>query len=540
MIRAPHPRPPATTANATMSDERSILPFFLLLGGLACAASARGEASAPRTHRALLPAPQRGPDPLDTRLLEQPAVSATHVAFVYAGDLWVARLDGSDVRRLTAHPGGESRPRFSPDGTSIAFTGEYDGNVDVYVVPVAGGEPRRLTWHPGDDAVREFTPDGEAVLFVSQRDVHTNRFTHLFRVPVTGGFPERIPLPCCYKAAMSPDGGRIAYVPLGEAFNQWKNYRGGRTSRVWIYDVADRSVVQVPQPEGRCNDTDPMWLEGRVWFRSDRAGEFNLFSWDPGTNEVLQHTDFEDFPIQNASAGAGRIVFEQAGWLHLFDPGSATSTRLRIGVADELVETRERLVHGEQYVRSADISPTGARAVFGFRGEVVTVPAEKGVPRDLTRSPGVHERTPAWSPDGASIAWFGDEGGENRLVVAPQDGRGDPRTYELGGAGFYEDPRWSPDSKKLAFLDNSRSLYWIDLESGTVTKIDQEPIYGVFPTLRAAWSADSRWIAYTRMERSHFRRAWLYELASGREQPLTDGLSDVASRSSTPAGSTCT
>jgi tricorn protease len=469
-----------------------------------------------------------GIDTTDTRLLQQPTVSRDRIAFVYAGDLWVARIDGSDARKLTSHPGTEARPHFSPDGQWIAFTGEYDGNLDVYIVRVDGGEPKRLTWHPADDIVQGFTPDGKHVLFTSARAVHTNRFQQLFSVPVDGGFETQLPLPSCASAAMSPDGKKIAYNPLFEAFAQWKNYRGGRASRIWIYDVGDRSVAQVPQPDGRCNDIDPMWLDGKLYFRSDRAGEFNLFSYELGSKKVEQLTRFADFPIQNASAGGDKIAFEQAGWLHLFDPKSAKSDRLHVGVAADLVETRPRYVKGEEYIRSAGISPSGSRAVFGFRGEIVTVPAEKGDPRNITNSTGANERYPAWSPDGNSIAYFSDASGDNLLVVAPQSGRGETKTFPLGGAGFYQDPKWAPDGKKLSFVDNSRTLYWIDVDSGKVTRVDQEPIYGPVPTLHHAWSGDSRWLAYSRVERSDFKRLYLYELASGVSRAITEGLADAS------------
>jgi tricorn protease len=470
----------------------------------------------------------QGINRLDTRLLAQPAISKDRIAFVYAGDLWVAHIDGSDVRRLTSHPGLETRPRFSPDGQWIAFTGEYDGNMDVYVVSVDGGEPKRLTWHPSDDIVQDFTPDGKAVLFTSMRTVHTNRFRQLFSVPVAGGFETQIPLPSCGKAAISADGTKIAYSPLIEAFVQWKNYRGGRASRIWIYDVGDQSVVQVPQPDGRCNDTDPMWIENKLYFRSDRAGEFNLFSYDRGTKKIEQLTRHEDFPIQNASAGGGKIAYEQAGWLYVFDPATGASQRLRVGVHADLVETRPRYVKGDEYIRSAGISPSGSRAVFGFRGEIVTVPAEKGDPRNLTNTPGANERDPAWSPDGKSIAYFSDASGENQLVIEPQDGRGESKSFALGGAGFYQDPKWSPDSKRLSFLDNSRALSWIDLETGKVTRVDQEPIYGVFQSLHHAWSGDSRWIAYTRMERTNFKRVYLYDVQNATSHAITEGLSDAS------------
>ncbi len=464
----------------------------------------------------------------DTRMLEQPAVSAQHVAFAYAGDLWVAQRDGSNVRRLTAHPGDESRPRFSPDGATIAFSGQYDGNVDVYVVPVEGGEPKRLTWHPGADLVQDFTPDGLAVAFTSQRDVHTRRFWHLFRVPVAGGFPESYELPTCTRAALSPDGKKIAYTPLGESFTQWKNYRGGTASRIWIYDVGDHSVVQVTQPEGRCNDTDPMWVGERLFFRSDRAGEFNLFAWDAGRKSVAQLTRHDDFPIQNATSGQGAIVYEQAGWLHLFDPATKQATRLAIDVRAERVETRPRFVKGEQYVRAASPSPSGARVAVGFRGEIVTLPAEKGDARNLTDTPGANERYPAWSPDGKTIAWFSDDGGENQLVLAPQDGRGEKRAIALDGAGFYDGAEWSPDGKKISFTDNSRTLRVLDVESGTAKVVARDPVYGVFANVAHSWSPDSRWLAYAISTRTGFKRVELYDTVDGTTQTITDGLSDVS------------
>jgi tricorn protease len=469
------------------------------------------------------------PNVEDTRLLTQPAVSARHVAFVYADDLWVADLDGGNARRLTSDLGLESHPAFSPDGATLAFSAEYEGNTDVYTVPVAGGAPTRLTWHPTPDLVRGFTPDGKAVLFSSPRHVYTGRYTQLFTVPLAGGMPEQLPIPHGVQASFSPDGSRIAYTPLNDASVQWKHYRGGTHSRIWVYRRSDHGVEQIPQPEGRCNDLDPSWLGDAIYFRSDRNGEYNLFAYDTQTKAVRQLTEYADFPVLNVSAGGDRLIFEQAGYLHLYDPARGQDQRLKIGVATDLGEARPRFVKGAKYVRNMAVSPSGARAVVEFRGEIVTVPAEKGDPRNLTQTPGVHERAPAWSPDGKSVAYFSDAGGEYRLHVRAANGKGAVKKYDLKGAGFYEDPAWSPDSKKIAYVDNSQSLYWIDLANGRATKIAAEPNYGPsnMRALRAAWSPDSKWVVYALGNKAAYHTLYAYDVAAGRSRAVTDGLSDA-------------
>lgn len=480
----------------------------------------------------LLATPVAAVDTNDTRMLADPAISDSHIAFAYAGDLWAADRDGANVRRLTSHIGTEGSPRFSPDGRWIAFSGEYDGNTDVFLVPVHGGVPQRLTWHPDDDVVQSFTPDGQAVLFRSPRNVHTNRHQQLFTVPVGGGFPEQLPIPHAYHATFSPDGSKIAYTPLSEPFNQWKHYRGGRTSRIWIYDRSDHSVVEVPQPPGRSNDTDPMWIGDTIYFRSDRseesAGELNLFSYDPSTDEVEQLTFHEDFPVAAASAGGGAILYEQAGYLHRFDPATGESERLVVGVAADLVETRPRYEDGSEFIRNSTLSPSGVRVAFETRGEIVSVPAEKGDLRNLTQTTGAHERSPAWSPDGRWIAHVSDVSGEYEIHLTPQNGQGETRTFAVDGAGYYEDLKWSPDGKKISFSDNSWSLYVLDVSSGEVTKVDQEPVYGPNKTLHHAWSPDSRWLVYTRITPTYFQRVHLYSVEDGASHALTEGLADVS------------
>ena len=474
----------------------------------------------------------------DTKFLTQPATSASMIAFVYANDLWTADLEGQNVRRLTSDVGVESSPAFSPDGSLIAFSAQYDGNTDVYVVPAAGGIPKRLTWHPLADLVQGFTPDGKSVVFVSARDSAVRAYLGLYSVPVAGGVPTRIAVPYAYKAAYSLDGKFIAYNPFMEAFNQWKNYRGGRFSRVWIFKTSDQSVEKVPQPAGRSNDAGPMWVNSKVCFMSDRNGEFNLFSYDPATKDIKQLTFFKDYPVLSASAGAGRIVFEQGGALHIYDVAKNQERRLSIGVATDLPELRERFAKGSQWIRGAAVSPTGARAVFEFRGEVVTVPGEKGDPRNLTGTPGVNERSPAWSPDGASIAYFSDESGEYELHVRNQEGRGDVKKFKLNGAGYYGSPSFSPDSQKIAYADNSLALFWIDLKTGVHKKIGAEYMYqpGGQSDMSASWSPDSKWVAYTLSSPTFFRRVFVYSLEQDKSFPVTDGLSDVSEPAFDPSG----
>lgn len=464
----------------------------------------------------------------DARMLADPAMSSEHLAFVYDGDLWIAGRDGSGTRRLTTHPGDESQPRFSPDGRWLAFSGEYDGNTDVYVVSVEGGAPRRLTWHPAQDLVRGWTPDGSEVLFVSPRDSHFGGFTKPMTVEVETGALTALDPRTAYYASLSPDGDRLAYTPLVPAMAQWKHYRGGRVSRVRLLDRDDLSVADVPQPPGRSNDLAPFWVGDRLYFLSDRNGEFNLFAFDESDGSVSQLTEHSDFPVLAASpAPDGTIVYEQAGWLHTYDP-AAGARRLPVSVTTDLVETRPRWANGPQFVRNFDLSPSGARATFEYRGEIVTVPAEKGDVRTITATPGVHERSPVWSPDGARIAYFSDVSGEYELHIGSQDGRGEVRRYPLGGAGFYDDPKWSPDGARISFTDNAWTLYALDVASGEVETIAAEPRYGPFKSITHAWSPDSEWLAYTLTGPTYFSQVHLHSFASGESYPMETDLGHVS------------
>ncbi|MGD0757165.1 MAG: PDZ domain-containing protein [Bacteroidales bacterium] len=474
----------------------------------------------------------------DTRMLAQPVISANHIAFIYAEDLWIANIDGSQPRRLTVDEGIESDPYFSPDGTLIAFSAQYDGNTDVFTIPVEGGIPTRLTWHPGADLVRGFTTDGKSVLFASQRSSFTNRYFQLFTIGINGGFPEKLQIPNAWSACYSPDGKSMAYTPLSPAYKQWKNYRGGRISTIWICSLTDYSVIKIPQPKEGCNDAEPMWIGDNIYFLSDRNGEFNLFSYGRGSKEVSQLTYFKDFPILKASSGNDKIVFEQEGYLHVYDTKLNSEKKLTVGIAADLLELRPRFVQGSNYIRSVDISPTGSRVVFDFRGDIITLPSEKGDPRNLTLTTNVHEKYPSWSPDGKTIAYFSDASGEYMLHLKPQDGKGDPKIFKLSGTGFYAYPKWSPDSKKICYVDNGRNLYILDIVNNTIKKIDSDEIYAPYPfrNIFSDWSSDSKWIVYTKLKETNFKVVYLYSVDQQMSFPVTDGLSEVSEPKFDPNG----
>jgi tricorn protease len=474
------------------------------------------------------PAAVHAIDVNNTRMLAMPAVHGDKLAFVYDNDLWLASRAGGTARRLTQSAGQESLPHFSPDGKWLAFSADYGDNVDVYVMPASGGEMRRLTWHPGQDIVRGFTPDSASVLFESPDGQFTNRLRYLYTVPVTGGPPTRLPIPSGSKAALSPDGKTIAYTPNQERFQQWKNYRGGTQSRIWLMNLSDYAVKEVPKPAGGSNDTDPMWIGDTLYFNSDRNGEFNLFRYDAASAQVNQLTTLKDFPVTNPDASAeGVIVFEQGGYLHEFDTRSGTQKQIVLSAISDLAETRPRIASDVKWVREAAASPDLKRIAFNYRGEIVSVPADKGDPRQLTRSPGANDHSPAWSADGKQIAWFSDESGEYELLLGNQDGSGKPKHFKLEGAGYYDTPKFSPDSKRIAYRDNSQSLWVTDLISGRNTKIASEPVYSPLGQMSANWSPDSHWLAYTVQTAGLIQTVHAWSVDSGKPIRITDGLSEM-------------
>lgn len=465
---------------------------------------------------------------VDARMMREPDVSATQIAFVYAGDIWIAPKTGGEAERLSSPRGEESFPKFSPDGSQLAFSGNYDGNVDIYLMPVAGGLPRRITHHGAPDRMVGWYPDGRSLLYATTMTSYKDRFNQLYRVPATGGLPEKLPVPYGEFGAISPDGKTLAYTPISVDFRTWKRYRGGMNPDIWLFDLKNltaRNLTQSPAAE-----SIPMWHGDTLYFLADRDANkrFNLWAYDFKREQFRQVTFFKEFDIHFPSIGPGDIVFENAGKLYLLDLATEKSHEVEITVVTDLATLKPREENVSGYLHSATISPTGKRALFEARGDLFSAPAEHGVVRNLTHSSGVAERHPAWSPDGKLIACFSDRTGEYELTVRNADNTGAERTLTQLGPGFRYQPQWSPDSKKILWIDQAMRISVYDFDTQTNRVIDQQlwMYQGALQRFSVSWSADSRWIAYAGDKENRNSALVLYDYQNGRRHEVTAGFYD--------------
>jgi tricorn protease len=473
------------------------------------------------------------PAAAQTRLLRFPDVHGNQVVFTYAGDLWTVAATGGTAVRLTAHPGLELFAKYSPDGKWIAFTGQYDGDEQVYVIPATGGVPRQLTYYPArgplpprwgyDNQVYGWTPDGGAIVFRSVRDNWDLGQNRLYSVPLEGGLPTALPMPQSGAGDISPDGKQVVYSPLFRDFRAWKRYAGGWAQDLWIFDLAThaaRNITNTPRA-----DRDPMWIGDRIYFASDRSNTLNLYSLKPDGTDLAQLTTSTTWDVRWPSADeAGHIVYEQAGELHVFDVASRADRKLDITVPDDGLAARPEHRAVSRFIESYALSPNGARALFVARGDVFTAPAENGPTRNLTHSSTAHDKAASWSPDGRKIAFISDRSGEEELYLVNQDGSGEPERLTTDGAMMRYAPVWSPDNKRLAFSDKAGRLWVLEIASKQLTQVARDSNGSVFDQ---SWSPDSRWLAFSLSHANGWRSIHLWGPGDPAPRRVTGELSNA-------------
>ncbi|MBL9134891.1 MAG: PD40 domain-containing protein [Verrucomicrobiales bacterium] len=472
----------------------------------------------------------------EARLLRFPAIHGDSLVFGYAGDLYQVAATGGVARRLTSDPQSyEMFPRYSPDGRHLAFTAQYDGNTEVYVMPAQGGIPRRLTYTATlerDDVSDRMGPnnivmtwrDNETVVYRSRR-IEWNDFKgQLYLARLDGGLPEPLPLPRAGWCSFSPDGRQVAYNRIFREFRTWKRYRGGQADEIWLYDFASRATSQLTT--NLAQDIYPMWKGDRVYFVSERDenGQANLFVLDLKTHETRQLTQFKEFAVKFPSLGDQDIVFENGGFIHRLNLATEQTTRIPIEIREDFASGRETRRDLGKNISSFHLAPDGARALLGARGELFTVPAKHGPTRNLTRTPGVHERAGVWSPDGLWIAYLSDQSGEDEVWIRPQDGTGEPRQLTTQGDTYKYDLAWSPDSRLIAWTDKKNRLQFVNIDTKAVVLVAQSEAWEIQDF---RWSPDSRWIVFHQPEVRRFPNLYLYGLDAARSIRVTDGWFDV-------------
>jgi tricorn protease len=468
--------------------------------------------------------------PNTTRLLHFPATNGTQIVFSYAGEIYTVGKEGGIARRLTSGPGYSSFPRFSPDGKQIAFTSQYDGNTEVYLMPAQGGVPKRLTTSATlgrDDISDRMGPNNivmawentkPLVVFRSRMKSFNDFIGSLFAVGLDAELPQQLPVPRGGFVSFSPDDSKMAYNQVFREFRTWKHYRGGMADDIWIYDFKTGATENLTNNPAQ--DICPMWgPDNKIYFISDRDNRMNLFVVDLATKETKQLTHFTDFDIKFPSIGKDSIVFEQAGYIWRYDLASGQATPVPIEIKEDFDSGRGGLVDASKHIESVNLAPDGERTVVVARGDLFSVPAKNGTPRDLSKTSGAHERDAVWSPDGKWIAYSSDVTGENELYVRSQDGKGEPQQITSNTDTYYYAPKWSPDSKKLLWSDRLQRLRYVDVATKAVTLVDQDK-YGEIEGYN--WSPDSQWITWARPEENEMPRIYLYSLANKQQTAITD------------------
>ena len=467
-----------------------------------------------------------------TRLLRQPDIHGDTVAFVYAGDIWLASAKGGDARRLTSGEGMEYFPKFSPDGRWIAFTGDYSGSRQVYVVGVDGGAPRQLTFYNDvgplpprggiDNRILDWTPDGKQILFNPHRLPWSDRMPVHYVIDAQGGMEKPLAIPEGSAGSYNADGTKLVYTPIEREFRTWKRYRGGRAQDVWIYDLASNKAEQLTK--NQYTDNQPVWIGNTIYFTSDREdGRLNVWTYDLATKQERKVTSHKDYDVLWPSGDKTQLVYENGGYLYRLDSKTGKSEQIPIRVYGDFRNTLPYFKNVRENIDWYTLSPTGQRALFVARGDVFSVPAKEGEIRNVTQTPGIRERGSSWSPDGKWIAYLSDKTGEYEIYVRPADGTGEERQVTRGNSAWRFEPNWSPDSKMLAFSDKDMTLRVLDVASGKVTDIDKDQ-YGDINHYR--WSPDSKWLAYTKLNEARFSSIYVHSLADGKSHKLTSGTTN--------------
>lgn len=466
----------------------------------------------------------------ETLLLRHPDISDTHITFVYAGDVWVAEKNGDNPRRITNNPALELHPKFSPDGKTIAFTGNYDGNTDVYTVGIHGGNPERITYHPSADMLRGWL-DNETVFYTTTRNFEYSLGSRLHEKNINQAQSKALTMPEAYQGSPSPDRKKWAYIKNGDPSERdrvaFKRYRGGGMPTIWIFDEDTHDIEIIPGEES--NNIQPFWNGDDVYFLSDRNKIMNLFRYNTKSKSTEQVSFFEDYDIKTFSGNDKELILEQGGKLHIYNVATKQITPLNIYLDSDVIDTRAHYVDMKDHIRDYAVSPTGVRALFQSRGEIFSVPLDKGATRNISNSPGAHDKYPSWSPNGKWISYISDANGTYQLVLRDQKAKEEPIYIDLGDTYFYFEPEWSPDSKKLFYSDSHLNFFYVDVDSKKVTKVDTDAMSTntgrVYNQFQPSWSTDSNWIAYVKTLNNQVPAIFMYDVKTGESKQITDGMS---------------